>query len=191
MNNGRYVTGAVTLREHINKIDQNAKADMEHVRSVVWKLRPVFRNAGYYHASNNDSLIREFATMIFETQDWRCTHWVEANENELNGMWNNPGTNYRLWKTDRLSYEIDHVLPMNSGGKDHLENIQFLTPNANRFTKCSMTYEDMLKRVDLSDRLKDRVRYVIEQRQNLFESDKWKKYINKLEKLEEMKKKIA
>ena len=74
--------------------------------------------------------------------------------------------------------------PCNAGGKDDLKNFQFLSANANRFIKCSLVYEDLLRRVDLSDRLKDRIRNVLEKRKVLFKSEKWKKYIEKLENYE-------
>ena len=92
--------------------------------------------------------------MIFETQDYRCTHWLHVEEDELNGLWNRPGKDYNSWKTPYIKYEIDHVHPVNAGGTDRLDNFQFLSANANQFTKCSLTYDDLLKRVDLSDLLK-------------------------------------
>ena len=69
-----------------------------------------------------------------------------------------------------VNYEVDHVLPANAGGGDNLKNVQFLSPNANRFIKCSMTNEQMLRRIDLSDRLKDRIKEVQRKREELFNS---------------------
>jgi hypothetical protein len=122
--------------------------------------------------------------MIFETQGYRCTHWIQTVGNELNGVWNRPGTDYCLWKKKTIIYEIDHVYPVNSGGKNNLRNFQFLSANANQFVKCSLTYEDLLRRVDLSDALKNRVLTVLGNRQKLFMSEKWDKYIQKVSKIE-------
>ena len=182
----RYTNGKVTLKEHLTLIDQNAKANMGDANALIDRLRPIFRKCGYSAAADNSSLIQEYIIMIFNTQDCRCSHWVETMEGELNSVWNNPGTDYRLWKTHRINYEIDHVVPINAGGEDTLENIQFLSPNANRFIKNSMTYDDLLRRVDLSDRLKSRIRQVLANREELFKSDKWKAFINKLKVLEPM-----
>ena len=74
--------------------------------------------------------------------------------------------------------------PVNAGGSDRLDNFQFLSANANAFTKCSLTYEDLFKRVDLSDRLKNRIKSVLEKRAALFQSDVWKDFIQKLEEIE-------
>ena len=66
-----------------------------------------------------------------------------------------------------------------------LKIFQFLSANANQFVKCSLTYEDLLKRIDLSTALKDRIRTVLAKRELLFKSEKWKNYIEKIEKLEQ------
>ena len=81
-------------------------------------------------------------------------------------------------------YEIDHVHPVNSGGGDEITNYQFLSANANQFTKCSLTYDDLLRRVDLSDSLKDRIRLVLKKREALFQSKKWANFIKKLNQCE-------
>ena len=182
MYNSRYTKGKVALREHLETIDQNTKANMGDVNALIPKVRTFFKNCGYLAASQDDALIQEYIIMIFHTQDCRCSHWIEVQDGELNGVWNNPGTEYKLWKTHRINYEIDHVVPVNAGGSSALDNIQFLSPNANRFIKNSMTYEDLLRRVDLSERFKFRIRQVLQKRTELFESDKWKDFKAKLDK---------
>ena len=172
------------LKEHIDRLDQNKKAGIREINLLLPKMKNKFKDAGYLFASQNDELVFEYIKMIFETQDFRCTHWIETKDDEINGSWNAPGTNYYLWRSNIIYYEIDHVHPCNAGGKDKLNNFQFLSANANRFIKCSLVYEDLLKRVDLSDRLKDRIRNVLERRKALFKSDKWKNYIEKLENYE-------
>ena len=82
-----------------------------------------------------------------------------------------------------INYEIDHVVPVNAGGKDGLENFQFLSPNANRFVKCSMVYEQLLRRVDLSDALKERIRDVEAKEKNCL-SLKWKDFIDLVEEID-------
>ena len=178
----RYVKGKVPLKEHLQTIDQNAMANMGDVNALIPKVKTFFKKCGYHKAAENNELVQEYIIMIFHTQDCRCSHWVEAQDGELNGVWNNPGTEYRLWKTNRINYEIDHVEPLNTGGSNDLENLQFLSPNANRFIKNSMTYEDLLRRVDLSDRFKFRIKQVLAKRNELFESDKWKNFKTKLDK---------
>ena len=184
MNNTRYTKGKVLLKEHLETINQNAKANMGDVNALISRVKTFFKNCGYNSASKNSALVQEYIIMIFHTQDCRCSHWIETLDGELNGVWNNPGTEYRLWKTHRINYEVDHVVPLNAGGSNDLENLQFLSPNANRFIKSSMTYEDLLRRVDLSDRFKFRIKQVLSKRKELFSSSKWKNFISKLEKEE-------
>ncbi len=181
MYNSRYTKGKVLLKEHLETIDQNAKANMGDVNALIPKVKTFFKKCGYHAASKSNALAQEYIIMIFHTQDCRCSHWVEALDGELNGVWNNPGTEYRLWKAHRINYEIDHVIPVNAGGSNGLDNIQFLSPNANRFIKNSMTYEDLLRRVDLSDRFKFRIKQVLSNRKELFSSSKWATFIAKLE----------
>ena len=101
-----------------------------------------------------------------------------SKNDEINGVWNNPGTSYKHWHSDWINYEVDHVVPVNSDGEDNLQNVQFLSPNANRFIKCSMTNEQLLRRIDLSDRLKERIREVQEKRASLFASIFWRDLID-------------
>ena len=173
-----------TLREHLNQIDQNSCANNNNFRSLKRRLKQHFINAGYPNAANVPSLIEQYMHMIFETQGYRCTHWLETKDDELNGVWNRPGYNYNCWRTEQVFFEIDHVLPKNSNGLDRLDNLQFLSANANQFTKCSLRYDDLLKRVDLSDRLKNRIKEVLKNRQELFRSTKWEQFIEKLETIE-------
>ena len=122
--------------------------------------------------------------MIFETQDYRCTHWIPVDKDELNGVWNRPFAGYVGWKTKEVLYEIDHVHPVNAGGRDSLRNFQFLSANANQFVKCSLTYRDLYRRVDLSDSLKSRISDVMTRRSQLFASSKWKDFMNDVEEAE-------
>lgn len=174
----------VTLREHLDILDQNRKAGAENFGSLCRRLRKKFYDCGYPKAAMRTDLIGEYMHMIFETQDYRCTHWLEVSDDELNGLWNRPGKNWNSWKKSYIQYEIDHVHPVNAGGTDRLDNFQFLSPNANQFTKCSLTYNDLLKRLDLSDALKDRIKSVLQKREELFRSTKWEMFIEKLETLE-------
>jgi hypothetical protein len=180
----RFIKGKVKLKEHIERLDQNKKAGIKEIKLLLPKIKNKFKDAGWHFSSENEEFLFEYIKLIFETQDFRCTHWLQTEGDEINGSWNAPGTNYYLWKTNIIYYEIDHVYPCNAGGKDNLENFQFLSANANRFIKCSLVYKDLLKRVDLSDRLKDRIRDVLAKRKALFKSEKWKKYIEKLENYE-------
>ena len=70
-------------------------------------------------------------------------------------------------------------------------NFQFLSANANQFVKCSLTYDDLLKRIDLSDILKDRIRDVLRRREELFASKKWANFINKINKIDNVEMKEA
>jgi len=184
MSNERYKTGKVTLREHLNGLDQNSKASAEEIASLLPRMKKRFANLGYHKTSRSDMLVLEYIKMIFDTQDYRCTHWLQTSDDQLNGVWNRPGTGYCLWKKKTVHYEIDHVYPVNSGGKDDLKNFQFLSANANQFVKCSLTYEDLLKRIDLSKALKRRIKKVLKRREKLFASKKWEKYIDKITKFE-------
>ncbi len=177
----------VTLREHLESLDQNDAANVKNFRSLTKRLQKKFIQCGYPHASNNTTLVLKYIHMIFETQDYRCTHWLEVKKGELNGVWNRPGYNYNSWKKRTVNYEIDHVHPVNAGGYDHLQNFQFLSANANQFTKCSLTYDDLLKRIDLSDKLKDRIKTVLKRRKELFKSKKWLDFVDELESYEKSK----
>jgi len=191
----------ITLNEHLETVDQNSSADEKQISSLCNRVRMKMRDCGYtalwrtYKARGkanehlrreSRALIQEYVEMILETQDYRCTHWLEVSEGELNGVWNRPGQGFVNWKREDIIYEIDHVLPDNAGGQDNLENYQFLSSNANQFVKCSLTYEDLLKRIDLSDSLKDRIQQVLAKRKALFSSDKWEHYIKRLTEFEQL-----
>ena len=191
----------ITLNEHLQTVDQNSSADEKQINSLCDRMRMKFRDCGYvgvwqsYKARGKANkhireqaraLIQEHVEMILETQDYRCTHWLEVSDGELNGVWNRPGQGFVNWKREDIIYEIDHVLPANAGGQDNLENYQFLSSNANQFVKCSLTYEDLLKRIDLSDSLKDRIQQVLAKRKALFSSDRWAVYLKRLTEFEQL-----
>lgn len=180
----RYTENKVTLREHLDTIDQNSVANTNNFKSLTKRLKKHFINSGYPNSALIPDVIEEYIHMIFETQDYRCTHWLIVAEHELNGVWNRPGNRYNSWRTKQVNYEIDHVNPVNAGGKDRLDNFQFLSANANAFVKCSLTYSDLLRRRDLSVDLKDRIKHVLTKRQQLFQSQKWKDYVFMLEQIE-------
>ena len=190
----------VTLNEHIRMVDQNSSATEKEVESLCNRMRNRFRTCSYEKVWKNytargthnklkrqksRAFVKQYVEMILETQDYRCTHWLQVEEGELNGVWNRPGGRYCNWKIKNIIYEIDHVHPTNAGGGDSLTNYQFLSSNANQFVKCSLTYNDLLRRVDLSDRLKERIRHVLTQRERLFESEKWKIFMDDLKEYEE------
>ena len=175
------MTVKVTLNEHLVTLDQNSTVSDVEMRSLQRRVAQKFKDCGYEAASKNTDLVNEYIDMIFKTQDYRCTHWLRVKSGELNGVWNRPGKGYKNWKTKEVKYEIDHVHPRNAGGVDDLMNFQFLSANANQFTKCSLTYDDLLNRVDLSGRLKRRIRTVLRRRSKLFASQKWKNFMAKLE----------
>jgi len=181
---GRYVRGKISVREHLYKIDQNKIAEKKELAALFPKVKNAFRACGYIKAANSFHLVFEYMDMIFQTQGHRCTHWLQTKEGELNGVWNNPGHEYKLWKIDYIHYQVDHVIPKNCGGEDKLTNLQFLSPNNNQFVKCSLTYNDFMKRIDISDRLKERILEVLEKREKLFASQKWAEFIEKVEKYE-------
>ena len=186
----RYTKDKVTLREHLDKIDQNGTVSAHAKRSLIRRLKQKFKDMGYTRLSKNQFLIEDYIDMIFETQDYRCTHWIETKEDQLNGVWNRPGSGYSLWKREDVVYELDHVFPVNAGGTDGFENFQFLSANANAFVKCSLTYDDLLKRVDLSLKLKNRIKRVLRRRKKLFKSERWTDWIQKVEAMEAQIKKV-
>tara|TARA_R110001592_G_scaffold72792_2_gene222410 strand:+ start:4582 stop:5166 length:585 start_codon:yes stop_codon:yes gene_type:complete len=186
----RYTEDRVTLREHLDIIDQNGTVSENAKLSLIRRLKQKFKDMGYTRLSKNQFLIRDYIDMIFETQEDRCTHWIETKDDQLNGVWNRPGSGFSLWRRADVVYELDHVFPVNAGGKDGFENFQFLSANANQFVKCSLTYDDLLKRVDLSRKLKTRIRRVLARRKKLFKSDQWKNWIQKVEAMEAQVKKV-
>jgi len=171
----------VTLNEHLELLNQNSRASNREIASLRRRISDKFRDCGYPNAAKRDDLVDEYINMIFETQNYRCTHWLRVGKGEYNGVWNRPFKGYRGWLTDRVMYEVDHVHPRNAGGKDELTNYQFLSANANQFVKCSLTYDDLLCRVDLSARLKRRIRTVLARRRKLFKSEKWTNFMAKME----------
>ena len=171
-----------TITEHLKTINQNGKANAKEINMLVNRVRDKFRKNGLSKAADNDELIMEYIHMIFETQDYRCSFWLQASNNELNGVWNSQKRSG--WATKNIFYEIDHVVPVNAGGSDSLKNFQFLSQNANHFTKCSLTMDQVLKRVDLSDKLKNRLREVMKKRHELFNSNKWKDYVERVKSFE-------
>lgn len=175
------MTYKVTLNQHLLTLDQNSQVSEVEFDSLRRRVAKKFKECGYEAASRNADLVDEYINLIFKTQDYRCTHWIRVKEGQLNGVWNRPAKGYRNWKTKEVKYEIDHVHPRNAGGIDHLQNFQFLSANANQFVKCSLTYEDLLKRVDLSGRLKRRIKTVLRRRARLFESKKWASFESRLE----------
>jgi len=175
------MTYKVTLNEHLQTLDQNSQVSEIELNSLRRRVTKKFKECGYENASKDSNLVNEYIDMIFKTQAYRCTHWIRVKSGELNGVWNRPAKGYRNWKTKEVKYEIDHVHPRNAGGIDDLKNFQFLSANANQFVKCSLTYEDLLKRVDLSGRLKRRIKTVLRRRTRLFLSKKWTSFESRLE----------
>ncbi len=163
----------VTLNEHLKTLNQNSKAGTEEINSLLRNLKLKFKKWGRPELAKRDDLILRYINLIFKTQDYRCTHWIPVKKGEYNGVWNRPHAHYRGWKSKRVLYEVDHVHPINAGGTHALENFQFLSANANQFVKCSLTYPDLMRRVDLSDTLKDRISSVLERRKTLFRSKEW------------------
>ena len=161
----RYTEGKVTLREHLDIIDQNGTVSEHAKLSLIRRLKQKFKDMGYTRLAKNQFLIRDYIDMIFETQDQRCTHWIEIKEDQLNGVWNRPGSGYSLWKRADVVYELDHVFPVNAGGTDGFENFQFLSANA-------------------------RIRKVLRRRKKLFKSEKWKDWIDKVNAMESRIKKV-
>jgi hypothetical protein len=147
----------VTLNEHLVGLNQNSRASKKEIHKLRKTVAQKFVLCGFEEASTMNHLIDEYINMIFETQNYRCTFWLRVGKEQLNGLWNAPYRGYIGWKSKIIWYEIDHVNPRNNGGGDDLKNYQFLSANANRFTKCSLTYDDLLRRVDLSERLKRRI----------------------------------
>jgi len=182
--NGRYVENQTTLGAHISLLDQNRTVNKLETNHLISKVENLFRKCGFPKAAMDKDLIKRYITMIFLTQDARCSYWVKAKEGEINSVWNSPGTQYEHWHSDWIRFELDHVEPLNCGGADALTNIQFLSPNNNRFIKCALTVEQLLKCVHLSVEFKDRVRHVQQKRKELFLSNRWKAFINKIEYLE-------
>ena len=175
------MTYKVTLNEHLVTLDQNSTvSDIERL-SLQRRVAQKFKDCGYEAASKDRELVNEYIDMIFKTQDYRWTLWLRVKEGQLNGVWNRPSKGYQNWKTKEVKYEIDHVHPRNAGGVDHIENFQFLSANANQFVKCSLTYDDLLRRVDLSGRLKRRIKTVLRRRDRLFASKKWANFKARLE----------
>ncbi len=171
-----------TITEHLKTINQNGKATAREINMLVNRVRDKFRKNGLSRTADNDELIMEYIHMIFETQDYRCSFWLQTSKTELNGVWNSPKRSG--WATRNIFYEIDHVVPVNAGGSDSLKNFQFLSQNANHFTKCSLTMDQVLKRVDLSEKLKQRLREVMKKRHELFNSTKWKDYVERVKSFE-------
>ena len=175
------MTYKVTLNEHLVPLDQNSTVSDIARLSLQRRVAQKFKDCGYEAASKDRELVNEYIDMIFKTQDYRCTHWLRVKEGQLNGVWNRPSKGYQNWKTKEVKYEIDHVHPRNAGGVAHIENFQFLSANANQFVKCSLTYDDLLRRVDLSGRLKRRIKTVLRRRDRLFASKKWANFKARLE----------
>ena len=175
------MTKKYTLNQHLTNLNQNSRATQVEVSKLRNRISKAFIDCGYEEASRDNDLIDEYINMIFETQNYRCTFWLRVGKDQLNGLWNAPYRDYMGWKSQTIWYELDHVNPVNNGGNDDLENYQFLSANANRFTKCSLTYDDLLRRIDLSDKLKRRLRTVMKRRKKLFKSEKWKLFKQKME----------
>lgn len=175
------MTKKYTLNQHLTNLNQNSRAGKYEMYKLRKRVAEKFALCGFEEASTMDHLIDEYIDMIFETQNYRCTFWLRVGKDQLNGLWNAPYRDYIGWKSKVIWYEVDHVNPRNNGGGDDLQNYQFLSANANRFTKCSLTHEDLLRRVDLSERLKRRIITVAKRRKKLFKSEKWKSFMKKME----------
>ena len=182
--NGRYVENKTTIGEHLRRIDQNSPVKKMELNNLIPKVKRFFIACGYPVSAQDSDVVNRFIKLIFKTQGNRCGHYLQTSGDQINGVWNNPGTKYKHWHSNWINYEIDHVRPINCGGEDSLENAQFLSPNANRFVKCSMTNEQLLRRVDLSVSLKERIINVQKRRAELFESDTWKNFINLLNEID-------
>ena len=178
-----------TITEHLKQINQNARANTMNFDSLVKRLSNsgsektgrLFMKAGYPICGDKPEIIKEYVHMIFETQDYHCSMYVPTTGDQIGSHWHRPGYG---WRRHVLMFEIDHVEPVNNGGKDRLDNLQFLSPNANQFLKTSLTPDMFLRCVHISDATKNRFRQVLQNRQRLFESQRWKDFIHKCEAIE-------
>ena len=173
-----------TLTEHLSQLDTNKRAGHKEFVALSKKVKYYFYLNGYKKSENNPALVLEYIKMIFETQDFRCTHDLPISGNQVSATWNAPGKNFNNWRTADVVYEIDHTVPVNSGGDNSLENLQFLSGNANRFKKCSMTYDYYLRRIDITKAEKQRIVSVLKRKDKLFNSQKWLDFKKKLEEYE-------
>ena len=82
----RFIQNKVKLKEHIDRLDQNKKAAIREINILLPKMKNKFRDSGWIKSAENDELVYEYIKMIFETQDFRCTHWLETKGDEINGM---------------------------------------------------------------------------------------------------------
>ena len=163
-------------------LNRGAKWKKYHTKVISKLLKLSNKTKIIWIRGNHDEFVQEFIGSHFGN--------IEIKEDQLNGVWNRPGSGYSLWKRADVVYELDHVFPVNAGGTDGFENFQFLSANANAFVKCSLTYDDLLKRVDLSRKLKTRIRKVLRRRKKLFKSEKWKNWIDKVNEMESRIKKV-
>jgi|ETNvirenome_6_85_1030632.scaffolds.fasta_scaffold09036_4 hypothetical protein len=170
-----------TLSEHLQQIETNRPAGHKEFVALSRKVKYYFFLNGYKKSQYNPALTMEYVKMIFEIQDFRCTHDLPTSGDQVSATWNAPGKDFNNWKTTDVVYEVDHIVPVNSGGDNSLENLQFLSGNANRYKKCSMTYDYYFRRVDVTDAEKERIRSVLKRREALLSSQRWLDFKQKLE----------
>ena len=100
------MTYKVTLNQHLETLDQNSTVSDIEIKSLQRRVAKKFKDCGYEAASKDKELISEYITMIFKTQDYRCTHWIKVKEGQLNGVWNRPMPAMLTGKPKRSSMRL-------------------------------------------------------------------------------------
>ncbi|MCQ2578979.1 MAG: hypothetical protein MJ176_10665 [Treponema sp.] len=167
------------LIDHIHNLENSKNKytyvmdDKEEKIKLKNRLAYHLKDGGYKipkKAKDYDTLLDKYIKYIFETQDSKPFYYFDA---KYLTCWNRP----KNWKNiDYIKYEWGHLYP--SGKKENNEDVDILENLSLQSGRCNDHIQSGLSvdRVKIYEgKLKDRIEYVQKKREELFESEEWKK----------------
>ncbi len=170
----------MNLFEHRNNIEKNPVAyskDLEDDRLVKTLINHIKVDFPTVRFNREKKLIlKEIVNLIFETQDNRPFFHVEGTELPL--CWNRPEN----WECNYIKYEWGHLLSRNQNpvnDKSIIENLGLYSARCNQHIQSSMNIQELMVYGGL---ISQRITNVLTKRRMLFESLKWGKIMEELNK---------
>lgn len=147
--------------------------DKEEKIKLKNRLAYHLKDGGYKISKKSedyDTLLDNYIKYIFETQDSKPFYYFDA---DFFTCWNRP----IYWKEiDYIKYEWGHLYPsgVNKNNKkvDILENLSLQSGRCNNHIQSGLSVDEVIV---YGSKLKDRIEYVQKKREELFESEEWKK----------------
>jgi len=168
-----------SLLEHRQSLSKNPEAYCHDISRCYGTAVKHMKDAGYKKITLNRAPqeVKDFVDYIFESQDKQPFFHIES-ESGLPFCWNSPSKNG--WDIDYIKYEWGHLNSRNQHGSAALsiENLCLQSARCNQHIQSSMNVDELKA-------YEGKLREVIEKhevkRKKLFDSENWKKLLDRLE----------